>query len=165
MERNCLRLSGLLNSTPLVSSIREFFGSNPLSQFMDQTNPLAELTHKRKLSVLGPGGISKDQAGFAIRDLHPSQYGRICPIETPEGPTAGLVGSLAIYSRVNSDGFIETPFYKVEKGKVQRNAYPVFFDATTEDKYNLASGDVEVDKIVKESRTKEDVENSVHQRP
>ena len=146
MERNCLRLSGLLNSTPLVSSIREFFGSNPLSQFMDQTNPLAELTHKRKLSVLGPGGISKDQAGFAIRDLHPSQYGRICPIETPEGPTAGLVGSLAIYSRVNSDGFIETPFYKVEKGKVRKNAYPVFLDATTEDKYNLASGDVEIDK-------------------
>ena len=91
MERNCLRLSELLNLTPLVSSIREFFGSNPLSQFMDQTNPLAELTHKRKLSILVPGGISKDQAGFAIRDFNPIQYGLICPIETPEGPTAGLV--------------------------------------------------------------------------
>jgi len=143
-EQKYLRVNILINSKPLVSSIREFFGSNPLSQFMDQTNPLAELTHKRRLSVLGPGGITRDRAGFAVRDIHPSQYGRICPIETPEGPNAGLIGSLSTYGRVNSYGFIETPFYKVERGKVLRNSYPVYLDATTEDKYHLAAGDVEI---------------------
>ena len=117
-EQKYLRVNVLVNPKPLVSSIREFFGSNPLSQFMDQTNPLAELTHKRRLSVLGPGGITRDRAGFAVRDIHPSQYGRICPIETPEGPNAGLIGSLSTYGRVNSYGFIETPFYKVSNGKV-----------------------------------------------
>ena len=91
-EQKYLRVNVLVNPKPLVSSIKEFFGSNPLSQFMDQTNPLAELTHKRRLSVLGPGGITRDRAGFAVRDIHPSQYGRICPIETPEGPNAGLIG-------------------------------------------------------------------------
>jgi len=144
-EQKYLRVNVLVNSKPLVSSIREFFGSNPLSQFMDQTNPLAELTHKRRLSVLGPGGITRDRAGFAVRDIHPSQYGRICPIETPEGPNAGLIGSLSTYGRVNSYGFIETPFYKVEKGKVLQNSYPVYLDATAEDKYRLAAGDVEID--------------------
>ena len=144
-EQNYLRVNVLVNSKPLVSSIREFFGSNPLSQFMDQINPLAELTHKRRLSVLGPGGITRDRAGFAIRDIHPSQYGRICPIETPEGPNAGLIGSLSTYGRVNSYGFIETPFYKVEDGKVLQNSYPIYLDATTEDKYHLAAGDVEID--------------------
>jgi DNA-directed RNA polymerase subunit beta len=134
----------LVNPKPLVSSVREFFGSNPLSQFMDQTNPLAELTHKRRLSVLGPGGITRDRAGFAVRDIHPSQYGRICPIETPEGPNAGLIGSLSTYGRVNSYGFIETPFYKVEKGRVLHNSYPIYLDATAEDKYRLAAGDLEV---------------------
>jgi DNA-directed RNA polymerase subunit beta len=116
-EQKYLRVNVLVNPKPLVSSIREFFGSNPLSQFMDQTNPLAELTHKRRLSVLGPGGITRDRAGFAVRDIHPSQYGRICPIETPEGPNAGLIGSLSTYGRVNSYGFIETPFYKVLNGR------------------------------------------------
>ena len=143
-EQKYLRVNVLVNSKPLVASIREFFGSNPLSQFMDQTNPLAELTHKRRLSVLGPGGITRDRAGFAVRDIHPSQYGRICPIETPEGPNAGLIGSLSTYGRVNSYGFIETPFYKVEKGKVLQNSYPIYLDATEEDKYRLAPGDVEI---------------------
>jgi len=111
---------------------------------MDQTNPLAELTHKRRLSVLGPGGITRDRAGFAVRDIHPSQYGRICPIETPEGPNAGLIGSLSTYGRVNSYGFIETPFYKVEDGKVLQNSYPVYLDATAEDNCRLAAGDVDL---------------------
>jgi len=143
-EQKYLRVSLLVNPKPLVSSIREFFGSNPLSQFMDQTNPLAELTHKRRLSVLGPGGITRDRAGFAVRDIHPSQYGRICPIETPEGPNAGLIGSLSTYGRVNAYGFIETPFYKVEKGKVLRGNFPLYLDATDEDNVRLAEGDLEL---------------------
>ena len=145
-ERKFLRVNLLVNPKPLVSAIREFFGSNPLSQFMDQTNPLAELTHKRRLSVLGPGGITRDRAGFAVRDIHPSQYGRICPIETPEGPNAGLIGSLSTYGRVNSYGFIETPFYKVEKGKLLENSYPIYLDATDEDKYRLAAGDLKIEQ-------------------
>jgi DNA-directed RNA polymerase subunit beta len=145
-EQKYLRVNVLVNPKPLVSSIREFFGSNPLSQFMDQTNPLAELTHKRRLSVLGPGGITRDRAGFAVRDIHPSQYGRICPIETPEGPNAGLIGSLSTYGRVNSYGFIETPFYKVLDGKVLNENFPIYLDATTEDNYNLAAGDLELDQ-------------------
>jgi DNA-directed RNA polymerase subunit beta len=145
-EQKYLRVNVLVNPKPLVSSIREFFGSNPLSQFMDQTNPLAELTHKRRLSVLGPGGITRDRAGFAVRDIHPSQYGRICPIETPEGPNAGLIGSLSTYGRVNSYGFIETPFYKVSNGKVLNKNFPIYLDATTEDNYNLAAGDLELDQ-------------------
>ena len=143
-EQTYLRVNVLVNPKPLVSSIREFFGSNPLSQFMDQTNPLAELTHKRRLSVLGPGGITRDRAGFAVRDIHPSQYGRICPIETPEGPNAGLIGSLSTYGRVNSYGFIETPFYKVEKGKVLQNTFPIYLDASSEEDCNLAAGDLEI---------------------
>jgi DNA-directed RNA polymerase subunit beta len=145
-EREYLRVNTLVNPKPLAASIREFFGSNPLSQFMDQTNPLAELTHKRRLSVLGPGGITRDRAGFLIRDIHPSQYGRICPVETPEGPNAGLIGSLATYGRINSYGFIETPFYRVKKGKVFRNSSPVYLEAINEDKFHLAAGDVEIDK-------------------
>ena len=141
-EQKYLRVNILINPKPLVSSIREFFGSNPLSQFMDQTNPLAELTHKRRLSVLGPGGITRDRAGFAVRDIHPSQYGRICPVETPEGPNAGLIGSLATYGRINSYGFIETPFYKVEQGRVIKANFPVYLNATEEDKFRLAAGDL-----------------------
>ena len=105
--------STLVNSRPVVAAIREFFGSSQLSQFMDQTNPLAELTHKRRLSALGPGGLSRERAGFDVRDVHYSHYGRICPIETPEGPNIGLIGSLATYARVNEHGFIETPYRKV----------------------------------------------------
>ena len=141
-EQKYLRVNVLVNPKPLVSSIKEFFGSNPLSQFMDQTNPLAELTHKRRLSVLGPGGITRDRAGFAVRDIHPSQYGRICPIETPEGPNAGLIGSLSTYGRINSYGFIETPFYKVEKGRVLETSYPIYLDATEEDHFHLAAADL-----------------------
>jgi DNA-directed RNA polymerase subunit beta len=143
-EQTYLRVNVLVNPKPLVSSIKEFFGSNPLSQFMDQTNPLAELTHKRRLSVLGPGGITRDRAGFAVRDIHPSQYGRICPIETPEGPNAGLIGSLSTYGRINSYGFIETPFYKVENGRVLNKTFPSYLDAVMEDNYNLAAGDLEI---------------------
>lgn len=148
-EQKYLRVNILINPKPLVSSIREFFGSNPLSQFMDQTNPLAELTHKRRLSVLGPGGITRDRAGFAIRDIHTSQYGRICPVETPEGPNAGLIGSLATYGRINSYGFIETPFYKVEKGHVIKSAFPIYLDATEEDQFRLAAGDLLLTKTNK----------------
>lgn len=143
-EPSQLRVSTLVNPKPLAASVREFFGSNPLSQFMDQTNPLAELTHKRRLSVLGPGGITRDRAGFLIRDIHPSQYGRICPIETPEGQNAGLIGSLATYSRVNSYGFIETPFYKVQKGKVLKDVLPIYMDAIAEGNFRLAAGDLEI---------------------
>jgi DNA-directed RNA polymerase subunit beta len=143
-EQTSLSVKVLVNPKPIVASIREFFGSNPLSQFMDQTNPLAELTHKRRLSVLGPGGITRDRAGFAVRDIHPSQYGRMCPIETPEGPNAGLIGSLSTYGRINSYGFIETPFYKVEQGKVLFKTFPIYLDATNEDKYRLAAGDIPI---------------------
>ncbi len=105
--------ASLINARPVVAAIKEFFGSSQLSQFMDQTNPLAELTHKRRLSALGPGGLSRERAGFDVRDVHHSHYGRICPIETPEGPNIGLIGSLATFARVNEFGFIETPFRRV----------------------------------------------------
>jgi DNA-directed RNA polymerase subunit beta len=108
----------LINIRPIVAAIKEFFGSSQLSQFMDQTNPLSGLTHKRRLSALGPGGLSRERAGFEVRDVHPSHYGRMCPIETPEGPNIGLIGSLATFGRINPFGFIETPYRKVEKGKV-----------------------------------------------
>jgi DNA-directed RNA polymerase subunit beta len=108
----------LINIRPVVASIKEFFGTSQLSQFMDQTNPLAGLTHKRRLSALGPGGLSRERAGFEVRDVHPSHYGRMCPIETPEGPNIGLIGSLATYGRINAFGFVETPYRKVVKGKV-----------------------------------------------
>ena len=143
-EKSYIRVNTLITPKPLAASIREFFGSNPLSQFMDQINPLAELTHKRRLSVLGPGGIVRDRVGFAIRDIHPSQYGRICPIETPEGPNAGLIGSLSSYGRINSHGFIETPFYKVKEGKVLNNSIPIYLDAINEDKFHIAAGDTEI---------------------
>src|SRR5207245_1575533 len=100
----------LINIRPVVAAIKEFFGTSQLSQFMDQTNPLAGLTHKRRLSALGPGGLSRERAGFEVRDVHPSHYGRMCPIETPEGPTLGLIGSLASYARVNRFGFTEAPY-------------------------------------------------------
>ena len=105
--------SALINIRPVVAAMKEFFGGSQLSQFMDQTNPLAELTHKRRLSALGPGGLSRDRAGFDVRDVHHSHYGRICPIETPEGPNIGLIGSLATYGRINEYGFIETPYRRV----------------------------------------------------
>ena len=108
----------LINIRPVVAAIKEFFGSSQLSQFMDQTNPLAGLTHKRRLSALGPGGLSRERAGFEVRDVHPSHYGRMCPIETPEGPNIGLIGYLASFARINRFGFIETPYRKVTDGRV-----------------------------------------------
>ena len=140
-----LSLSNLINPKPLIASIREFFGSSQLSQFMDQTNPLSELTHKRRISALGPGGLNKDRAGFAVRDLHPSHYGRICPVETPEGPNAGLIGSLSIYARVNRYGFIETPFYQVVKGQILVKNNPVYMTADEEDVLHIAPADIQRD--------------------
>ncbi|MFM7600727.1 MAG: DNA-directed RNA polymerase subunit beta [Pseudanabaena sp.] len=139
---DALTPASLVNPKPLVAAIKEFFGSSQLSQFMDQTNPLAELTHKRRLSALGPGGLTRERAGFAVRDIHPSHYGRICPIETPEGPNAGLIGSLATHARVNQYGFIETPYYAVENGKVLKNEEPVYMTADEEDEFRVAPGDV-----------------------
>ncbi len=137
--------TSLVNPKPLVAAIKEFFGSSQLSQFMDQTNPLAELTHKRRISALGPGGLTRERAGFAVRDIHPSHYGRICPIETPEGPNAGLIGSLATHARVNQFGFIETPYYRVEDGRVRRDLPAVYMTADEEDEYHVAAGDVPTD--------------------
>ena len=108
----------LINAKPVMASIREFFGSSQLSQFMDQTNPLSEITHKRRLSALGPGGLSRERAGFEVRDVHPTHYGRICPIETPEGPNIGLISSLSCFARINEFGFIESPYRKVKDGRV-----------------------------------------------
>ncbi|MDX2271780.1 MAG: DNA-directed RNA polymerase subunit beta [Cyanobacteriota bacterium] len=144
-ESETLTPASLVNPKPLVAAIKEFFGSSQLSQFMDQTNPLAELTHKRRLSALGPGGLSRERAGFAVRDIHPSHYGRICPIETPEGPNAGLIGSLATHARVNQYGFIESPYYRVENGVVRKDLGSVYLTADEEDEYRVAPGDVPVD--------------------
>nr|YP_010851618.1 RNA polymerase b-subunit [Echinothamnion hystrix]WGH14484.1 RNA polymerase b-subunit [Echinothamnion hystrix] len=141
-DLDSLSLSNLVNPKPLVASIREFFGSSQLSQFMDQTNPLSELTHKRRISSLGPGGLNKDRAGFAVRDLHPSHYGRICPIETPEGPNAGLIGSLSIYARVNLYGFIETPCYSVTNSKVLKTEPLIYITADQEDELKIAPADI-----------------------
>ncbi len=126
----------LVNPKPASAAIREFFGQSQLSQFMDQTNPLSEITHKRRLSALGPGGLSRERAGFEVRDVHPSHYGRICPIETPEGPNIGLINSLATYSKVNNYGFIETPYRKVDNSKVTSEI--VYLSAMEEEKYAIA---------------------------
>ena len=132
----------MLNTKPLIAAIKEFFGSSQLSQFMDQTNPLAELTHKRRLSALGPGGLARERAGFAVRDIHPSHYGRICPVETPEGPNAGLIGSLATYARVNEYGFIETPYYVVKDGIVTDEIN--YLSADEEETSRVAPGDIPI---------------------
>ncbi len=126
----------LINAKPLVASVREFFGSSQLSQFMDQTNPLSEITHKRRLSALGPGGLTRERAGFEVRDVHPTHYGRICPIETPEGPNIGLINSMATYARINKYGFIETPYRKVVNGKVSGEV--VYLSAIEEGRYTIA---------------------------
>ncbi|PPS41465.1 DNA-directed RNA polymerase subunit beta [Chroococcidiopsis sp. TS-821] len=145
-DAEALTPASLVNPKPLVAAIKEFFGSSQLSQFMDQTNPLAELTHKRRLSALGPGGLTRERAGFAVRDIHPSHYGRICPIETPEGPNAGLIGSLATHARVNQYGFLETPFRAVENGRVRFDLSPVYMTADEEDDLRVAPGDTPVDE-------------------
>src|SRR5207253_7191736 len=135
----------LINAKPVMAAIREFFGSSQLSQFMDQTNPLSEITHKRRLSALGPGGLSRERAGFEVRDVHPTHYGRICPTETPEGPNIGLISSLASYARVNEFGFVETPYRKVEQGIVSA-AEVAFYSALEEEKHIIAQANAEMDK-------------------
>ncbi|RIK11424.1 MAG: DNA-directed RNA polymerase subunit beta [Acidobacteria bacterium] len=133
----------LINIRPVVAAIKEFFGTSQLSQFMDQTNPLAGVTHKRRLSALGPGGLSRERAGFDVRDVHPSHYGRMCPIETPEGPNIGLIGSLATYARINPLGFIETPYRKVKKGVVTDEVE--YLTAKLEDQYVIAQASAPID--------------------
>ena len=134
----------LINAKPAAAAVREFFGSSQLSQFMDQTNPLSEITHKRRLSALGPGGLTRERAGFEVRDVHPTHYGRICPIETPEGPNIGLINSLATFARVNKYGFIESPYRRVEGGKLTDEV--VYLSAMEEARYRIAQANVEVDK-------------------
>jgi DNA-directed RNA polymerase subunit beta len=132
----------LINAKPAAAAVREFFGSSQLSQFMDQTNPLSEITHKRRLSALGPGGLTRERAGFEVRDVHPTHYGRICPIETPEGPNIGLINSLATYARVNKYGFIESPYRRVVKGKVTDEV--VYLSAMEEARYIIAQANAEL---------------------
>ena len=115
----------LINAKPAAAAVREFFGSSQLSQFMDQTNPLSEITHKRRLSALGPGGLTRERAGFEVRDVHPTHYGRICPIETPEGPNIGLINSLATYARVNQYGFIESPIARSRTARYRGSDLPL----------------------------------------
>jgi DNA-directed RNA polymerase subunit beta len=134
----------LINAKPAAAAVREFFGSSQLSQFMDQTNPLSEITHKRRLSALGPGGLTRERAGFEVRDVHPTHYGRICPIETPEGPNIGLINSLATYARVNKYGFIETPYRKVVNGKLSGEV--VYLSAIEESKHYIAQANVQLTK-------------------
>ncbi len=133
----------LINAKPAAAAVREFFGSSQLSQFMDQTNPLSEITHKRRLSALGPGGLTRERAGFEVRDVHPTHYGRICPIETPEGPNIGLINSLATFARVNKYGFVETPYRKVKDGRVTDEV--VYLSAMEEGRYSVAQANVPVD--------------------
>ena len=141
LERATLQPVQLVNYKLLTAVVRDFFSSSQLSQFMDQVNPLAELEHKRRLSAMGPGGLTRERAGFEVRDVHPSYYGRICPIQTPEGANIGLVSYLANYSRVNELGFLETPYFKVKKGVVTSEIE--WFDAINEEKYNIAQADIE----------------------
>ena len=136
-EPEAITPQSLINIRPIQASLKEFFGTSQLSQFMDQPNPIAGLTHRRRLSALGPGGLSRERAGFEVRDVHPSHYGRMCPIETPEGPNIGLIGTLATYGRVNKFGFIETPYWKVENGVVKTNR-AVYLTAAQEDQYTIA---------------------------
>ncbi|MCR4816319.1 MAG: DNA-directed RNA polymerase subunit beta [Bacteroidales bacterium] len=135
----------LINAKTLSSVINSFFGTNQLSQFMDQTNPLAEITHKRRISALGPGGLSRDRAGFEVRDVHYTHYGRLCTIETPEGPNIGLISSLSVYAKINNLGFIETPYLRVENGQVQLDEDPVFYTAEAEENKTVAQATTEQD--------------------
>ncbi|MDJ0612900.1 MAG: DNA-directed RNA polymerase subunit beta [Rhizobiaceae bacterium] len=137
----------LINAKPAAAAVREFFGSSQLSQFMDQTNPLSEITHKRRLSALGPGGLTRERAGFEVRDVHPTHYGRICPIETPEGPNIGLINSLATFARVNKYGFIESPYRKVVNSKVTEEV--IYLSAMEEARYNVAQANAPLDKNYK----------------
>ena len=135
----------MINAKPVAAAVKEFFGSSQLSQFMDQNNPLSEVTHKRRVSALGPGGLTRERAGFEVRDVHPTHYGRVCPIETPEGPNIGLINSLAVYARTNEYGFLETPYRKVVKGKAV--AEIEFLSAIEESQYVIAQANAELDKL------------------
>ncbi len=139
-----LQPKDIVNSKPITATLKEFFGTSQLSQFMDQNNPLAEITHKRRISALGPGGLTRERAGFEVRDVHPTHYGRVCPIETPEGPNIGLINSLATFSRTNDYGFLETPYRMVEKGKVKKEIQ--WLSAIEESKYVIAQANTELDK-------------------
>jgi DNA-directed RNA polymerase subunit beta len=143
-ETDNLMPHDLINAKPISAAVKEFFGSSQLSQFMDQTNPLSEITHKRRISALGPGGLTRERAGFEVRDVHPTHYGRVCPIETPEGPNIGLINSLALYARTNEYGFIETPYRKVSKGKVSDEVD--YLSAIEEGKFTIAQANAELDK-------------------
>jgi DNA-directed RNA polymerase subunit beta len=135
----------LINAKPVSAVVKEYFGSSQLSQFMDQTNPLSEVTHKRRLSALGPGGLTRERAGFEVRDVHMTHYGRICPIETPEGPNIGLIASLSTYARVNEYGFIETPYRKVQDGGVAAET-PRYYSALEEEGHLIAQANAQVDE-------------------
>jgi DNA-directed RNA polymerase subunit beta len=143
-ELETLMPHDLINAKPVAAAVREFFGSSQLSQFMDQTNPLSEITHKRRLSALGPGGLTRERAGFEVRDVHPTHYGRICPIETPEGPNIGLINSLATHAQVNKYGFIESPYRKVVDGKVTDEV--IYLSAMEEQRFAVAQANAEIDK-------------------
>src|SRR5256885_5490790 len=133
----------MINAKPVAAAVKEFFGSSQLSQFMDQNNPLSEVTHKRRVSALGPGGLTRERAGFEARDVHPTHYGRICPIETPEGPNIGLINSLATYARVNQYGFIESPYRKVSSSRVSDEV--IYLSAMEEGRYTVAQANAEID--------------------
>jgi DNA-directed RNA polymerase subunit beta len=143
-ESDNLMPHDLINAKPISAAIKEFFGSSQLSQFMDQTNPLSEITHKRRVSALGPGGLTRERAGFEVRDVHPTHYGRVCPIETPEGPNIGLINSLALYANTNSFGFLETPYRKVKNGKVTKDIE--FLSAIEESQHVIAQANADLDK-------------------
>ncbi|MBW8078885.1 MAG: DNA-directed RNA polymerase subunit beta, partial [Gallionella sp.] len=143
-EADNLMPHDLINAKPISAAIKEFFGSSQLSQFMDQTNPLSEITHKRRISALGPGGLTRERAGFEVRDVHATHYGRMCPIETPEGPNIGLINSLALYARTNEYGFIETPYLKVENSKTTTQVD--YLSAIEESKFTIAQANAELDK-------------------
>src|SRR5690606_26416587 len=134
----------MINAKPVAAAIKEFFGSSQLSQFMDQNNPLSEVTHKRRVSALGPGGLTRERAGFEVRDVHPTHYGRVCPIETPEGPNIGLINSLSVYARTNAYGFLETPYRKVVDGKVTDEIE--YLSAIEEGQYVIAQANATLDK-------------------
>jgi DNA-directed RNA polymerase beta subunit len=141
-QNSTFHLQSFLNTRPINGAFREFFGTHPLSQFMDQINPLAEITHKRRLTSLGPGGVSRDTATLAIRGIHPSHYGRICPIETPEGKNTGLVNSLTTYAKLSSSGLLKSPFYKILKNQIQKNAGVFFLDPEQEEHFKIATPDL-----------------------
>ncbi|EQD48246.1 DNA-directed RNA polymerase subunit beta, partial [mine drainage metagenome] len=142
-EAENLKPQDLINAKPVVAAIKEFFSSSQLSQFMDQNNPLSEVTHKRRVSALGPGGLTRERAGFEVRDVHATHYGRVCPIETPEGPNIGLINSLAVYARTNDYGFLETPYRKVVDNRVTDTVE--YLSAIEEGRFVIAQANAELD--------------------